>query len=77
MSTYTPITKHTVTLTSVQEGLYVFVFSNGRIAQVKSQRIHGILKDREEKNTLLNTHFENKHSNESLWKTLNPQFSPV
>lgn len=45
-------TKHTAALTSVQKGLYVFVLPQGRIVQIVSQRVHGILKDRKDKHKI-------------------------
>lgn len=39
--------KQTEALTSIQKGLYVFVFPEGRKVQVMSQGIHGILKKTE------------------------------
>lgn len=63
-------TKHTVALTSVQKGLYVFVFPQGRIVQIMSQCVHGVLKDRKDKKT-----FEYRQINENKVWILNPKIS--
>lgn len=57
MYLFTPIIQHS-SLTAIQKAIYVFIFPQGRVVQIKSQGIHGILKDRKENLFVINTFYE-------------------